>query len=141
MKLAYSRDNKIVLDSVWMECKITSSESSIMIMPPSFGVFVYGLYMEGGRFDRNLMCLQESLPRQVLDPMPCVWLKPIIASEYNPVSVYDCPLYRTSARAGTLSSSGHSTNYVLSIPGPCESEGDQAHWLRRGCAMLCMNDE
>ena len=143
VKLSYSRDNKIALDSLCIGCEITSNESNTITVPPSSGVFVYGLYMEGGRFDRSLMCLQESLPRQIQDPMPCVWLKPVIASEYNPVSVYDCPLYRTSARAGTLSTAGHSTNFVLSIHVPCKGEGEegQAHWVRRGCAMLCMNDE
>ena len=36
----------------------------------------------------------ESLPRQLLAPMPSIWLKPVITAEYNPTFVYNCPLYK-----------------------------------------------
>jgi dynein heavy chain len=122
-------------------CELTSyDKDSIKEFPPS-GAYIYGLFMEGGRFDRKKMCIEECLPRRLLDPVPAVWLKPVITAEYNPVSVYDCPLYKTSIRAGTLSTTGHSTNFVVSLPVPYQGEKGQEHWIRRGCAMLCMPDE
>ena len=68
------------------------------------------------------MTMVESMPRQLLAPMPSIWLKPVITAEYNPTFVYNCPLYKTSIRAGTLSTTGHSTNFVVALPVPTAEE-------------------
>ena len=120
---------------------MTALDRNSITSPPLYGAYVYGLYMEGGRFDRVQMCVEESLPRVLLDPLPCIWLKPVVAAEYRPVNTYECPLYKTSARAGTLSTTGHSTNFVVALPIPCGEINSPDHWVRRGCAMLCMQDE
>lgn len=139
VKQTYSRDFKIAVDTLRIGCEMTGVDPKDIENPPNIGAFVYGLFMEGGRFNRKLMKMDDSLPRQLLDPMPCIWLKPVITADYNPVSVYDCPLYKTSIRAGTLSTTGHSTNFVVALPIP--SDLAQDHWVRRGCAMLCMRDD
>lgn len=139
VKQTYSRDYKIAVDTLRIGCEMTPLDARDIDEPPVTGAYVYGLFMEGGRFNRGAMRMDDSLPRQLLDSMPCIWLKPVVTAEYNPVSVYDCPLYKTSLRAGTLSTTGHSTNFVVSLPIPTVSPQD--YWIRRGCAMLCMQDE
>ena len=48
--------------------------------------------------------------------MPTIWLKPCLDTEnLQQLGEYMCPTYKTSIRKGTLSTTGHSTNYVRSF--------------------------
>jgi dynein heavy chain len=139
VKQTYSRDHKIAVDTLRIGCEMTSIDSKDITEGPESGAYIFGLYIEGARYDRGLSKIQESYPRQLLELMPCIWLKPVISEDYNPTNIYNCPLYKTSIRAGTLSTTGHSTNFVVALPIPSDMTED--HWIRRGCAMLLMSDD
>lgn len=51
---------------------------------------------------------------------------------------YKCPVYKTSVRAGVLSTTGQSTNYILAIDIPCSENETPDHWTLRGTALLSM---
>lgn len=108
---------------------------------PVDGVYIYGLYLTGGRWDSSKKALAESYSKILYDPMGSIWLKPteiININRHNPIR-YECPLYITSERFGTLKTTGHSTNYVLMIL--LDTELPVSHWIKRGLALLCqLND-
>lgn len=106
---------------------------------PDDGVYVYGMYLAGARWDRNKRLLAESYPKVLWDTMPIVWLKPSEAIHIVVGDRYVCPLYITSARFGTLKTTGHSTNYVLSLL--IDTDMPVSHWIKRGLALLCQLDD
>jgi len=68
--------------------------------------------------------------------MPIIHLIPTEQDkDFNKMpDIYVCPTYKTSDRKGTLSTTGHSTNFILSIY--LKSEKPKEFWVKRGVAMI-----
>ena len=106
---------------------------------PSEGIHVYGMYLEGCKWDHVNRVLGESDPKVLYSRMVMMWFKPVIKDRKNFKDIYECPLYKTTERRGTLSTTGHSTNFCLRVHLP--SAQPQSNWIKRGVAMVCsLND-
>lgn len=97
------------------------------------------MHLAGARWDMTKMCLEEAKPKVLFDPMPLIWIRPVKRMDISLRGRYECPLYITSERFGTLKTTGHSTNYVLSLM--LETKLPVAHWIKRGVALLCQLDD
>ncbi|XP_072930463.1 dynein axonemal heavy chain 6 isoform X2 [Epargyreus clarus] len=100
---------------------------------PEDGVNIHGLFIDAARWDIRNNCLVDALPGQMNPPLPVVWFKPVLELP-KPDPRYEAPLYKTSERAGTLSTTGHSTNFVLPVLLPADMPSD--FWIIRGTALL-----
>ncbi|XP_037589527.1 dynein heavy chain 6, axonemal [Cebus imitator] len=105
---------------------------------PEDGVLVHGMFMDASRWDDKEMVIEDALPGQMNPMLPVVHFEPQQNYEPSP-TLYHSPLYKTGARAGTLSTTGHSTNFVVTILLPSKRSKD--YWIAKGSALLCQLSE
>ena len=103
--------------------------------------------MEAARWNRDLMQLDESYPKILFDSLPIIYFRPVLKTSYEAenkknvkkTEVYDCPVYKTTERRGILSTTGHSTNFVMYMQLDCMNI--PTHYINRGTACLCQLDD
>jgi hypothetical protein len=127
---------------------------------PTDGCAVYGLFLEGCRWDGS--SLNESFPKELYTSACLLLIIRIYKDSRNPwrnrtfaemppillipepnhvkaeTGIYECPVYKTIQRAGTLSTTGHSTNFILTMEIPTREP--QEHWTIQGVALICALD-
>lgn len=154
---AHARQTKTAIDTLVFRTSVLPTDETQITTAPATGACkfscpimffaeeltfarldIYGLFLEGARWDRTAGCVAESMPGELFAAMPAIWLQPQVNSIPLASDAYTCPLYKTSTRAGTLSTTGHSTNYVVSLHLTSQQASD--HWIRRGVALLCQPD-
>ncbi|KAL0216159.1 hypothetical protein P9112_008343 [Eukaryota sp. TZLM1-RC] len=133
----HARKYKIPIDTLSFRFEFLSDSSQIDLSKD--GVFVDGLYMESGAWvweeDKSFGYVDEPVEGVLYSKMPLVHFIPVENYKGDDFA-YLAPLYKTIERRGVLSTTGHSTNYVLSIEIPTKK--DKSHWISRGCALILL---
>nr|KAI8726418.1 dynein heavy chain 6; axonemal [Biomphalaria glabrata] len=132
--LPYSREEALVMEQLRTVKKGETIPMDQNLDVPDDGVLVHGLYMDGFAWDWDHMTVGDQLKGQMQANLPVMHMDPRL--DYEPdLSLYPAPLYKTAARAGTLSTTGHSTNFVVTVHLP--SSNTQDYWIAKGAALLC----
>ena len=121
---------------------------------PEDGAYIWGLQLEGARFCKITHAVADSHPRELYSALPIMHLSPAQNRPYTMSNIYRCPVYKTLLRAGILSTTGHSTNFVCWVELPSleptvfrdslVSEtnaavklADAEKWIKAGVALFC----
>uniref|UniRef100_A0A3Q3E168 Dynein, axonemal, heavy chain 1 n=1 Tax=Labrus bergylta TaxID=56723 RepID=A0A3Q3E168_9LABR len=134
----YARRSGFSIDTIGFDFEVVEKPVSEITEKPSSGCYIHGLFLEGARWDKQECQLTDSRPKELYTEMSVIRLIPEPNRKPPPTGVYVCPIYKTLTRAGTLSTTGHSTNYVIAVELPTDQS--QGHWIKRGVALICALD-
>jgi len=149
----YARKYAVAIDTVDFDFvilqkipTIVDGEQSDITEKPDDGCYIYGAFLEGARWDATEHCLVESRPKELFVDFPAIHLNPLVGRTTPKEGIYSCPMYKTTTRAGILSTTGHSTNFVLMVEVPSKEpcsgnfhkyvETYSAHWIKRAVALF-----
>lgn len=132
----YARKHMVAIDGLSFKFKILTTAIEEIKEGPQDGVIIYGLYIEGARFDMELMEVVESKLGKMYDLLPPIHFQPELNHRQAP-NTYACPVYKTAVRKGVLSTTGMSTNYVVPVELPIMDGQSENKWILAGVAALC----
>jgi dynein heavy chain len=96
----------------------------------SEGVYVYGLFLEGCRWDGKQNKLVDSDPKKLYTPLPVLEVTGVLQKDKVTKGVYEAPTYRVKKRTGL--------NFISTFP--LRTEDPPSKWVMRGVALLCSVD-
>ena len=131
----YSRKNNIAIDRLNFQFNIKDDRTYKDIKEkPEDGCLIYGLYLEGCKWDYATHRLEESDPKKLFVDVPLILLLPQCDRVTPKDGIYMCPVYKVLSRSGTLMTTGHSTNYVMLMELPSDQSQDK--WIKAGVAVF-----
>lgn len=132
----YARRNNVPIDRVNFDYNMLDKITHEDIKEaPADGCMIYGLFLEGCKWDYDNSALAESDPKKLFVDLPLMHLTPIVDRKKPEDGIYMTPMYRVLSRTGTLSTTGHSTNFVIMLE--LSSKEDQDKWILAGVACMC----
>jgi dynein heavy chain len=104
---------------------------------PKDGAYIWGLYLEGGKWDEEKGTLCEPEVMELYVPMPVIHFKPISKRAKPPQSIYECPCYYYPIRKGTVERDSYMMKVDLKMTSDFSSPlSKQDFWIKRGTALL-----
>jgi dynein heavy chain len=131
----FARKTKKAIDAISFGFHVLDRRADAIAERPKDGIYVHGLYLEGARWDGARHSLVDSKPKELFTSFPVMWLLPEEERKIPEQGVYRCPIYKTLTRAGQLSTTGHSTNFVLYVEIPTTTP--ESKWIKAGVALFC----
>ena len=148
----HSRTHSVPIDKLsydFIMAKETIKE--ITCKPRKGGCYITGLFLQGATWSKEKQSLEDPVPKELFSKMPLIHLLPVEDRQATKEGIYRCPVYKILTRTGTLSTTGHSTNFVCWIEIPSNKRtiyrnslvsetnvqmkfADQDYWIRAGVA-------
>uniref|UniRef100_A0A2R9AUA6 Dynein axonemal heavy chain 14 n=1 Tax=Pan paniscus TaxID=9597 RepID=A0A2R9AUA6_PANPA len=112
------------------------------------GVYIFGLFIEGARWNHEQKILEDSLPLEMCCDFPDIYFLPTKISTKTPnasnqtdseLYAFECPVYQTPERSRILATTGLPTNFLTSVY--LSTKKPPSHWITMRVALLCEKNE
>jgi len=136
-----NKANKWALDDVTYHTEVTQYMHEEQVRsPPQNGVYVHGLYLDGGAWSKQEGTLVESAPKTLFIDLPVLWVSANTISEQNKtnqemfgsIGPYRAPCYKYPSRTDRY--------LIFMVNLKCTTERNPKYWILRGVALLCNTD-
>ncbi|XP_056152705.1 dynein axonemal heavy chain 17-like [Lampris incognitus] len=97
-----ARKNKWPLDNMSLSVEVTKKNREDLTSPPREGAIIYGLFMEGARWDTQAGLIAPARLKELTPRMPVIFVKAVPADRLKTTDVYECPVYKTRERGSTF---------------------------------------
>ncbi|XP_030631015.1 dynein heavy chain 17, axonemal-like [Chanos chanos] len=97
-----ARKNEWPLDKMCLAVEVTKKNREDMTSPPREGAYVYGLFMEGARWDTQTGVISDARLKELTPAMPVIFIKAIPVDRQETKNIYECPVYKTRTRGPTF---------------------------------------
>ncbi|XP_061694561.1 dynein axonemal heavy chain 11 [Syngnathoides biaculeatus] len=120
-----ARKNEWPLDKVNLTVDVTKKFKEELNQPAREGAYVYGLHIEGARWDTQAGVITEARLKELTPAMPVMSVRAVPNDRQETRNIYQCPLYRTKLRGPT---------YVCTLS--LKTRERPAKWVLAGVALL-----
>merc|ERR1712154_371022 len=126
------------LDDVVTHTEVLAYDLERVKDVPDEGQNIFGLFIEGARWNRGEGKLDESEPKKLFQPMPVIYVSAVTAKErkaggkndYGQYGPYDCAVYKYPKR---------NDRYLL-FRLNLKTDIHPSHWKLRGVCLLCSTE-
>lgn len=134
----HSKTDKWALDDVVYHTEVTNFERPEQVRsPPSEGVYIYGLFMDGASWNKTDGTIVESEPKKLFTSLPVLFVSSLSKElehksrkdTYGALGPYLCPCYKYPARTDRY--------LIFMVTMKCPASRAPRHWGLRGVALLC----
>ena len=128
------RRKGIALDKATLYTDVTKMTSPSDVKErPQDGCFVYGLYLEGARWNMDKNCLDYQKPKELVVEMPLVQVIPVQANKLKLRGTIKTPVYVTQARRNAMGKG-------LVFEADINTDMHPSHWILQGVAIVLNTD-
>jgi dynein heavy chain len=128
------RKKGIALDKATLYTDVTRMKSPEEVkQKPEDGCYVYGLYLEGARWNIDKNCLDYQNPKEIVVEMPLIQVIPVQANKLKLRGTIKTPVYVTQARRNAMSQG-------LVFEADINTDMHPSHWILQGVAIVLNTD-
>ena len=101
---------------------------------PTFGCYVYGLYLEGASWSIDQDCIVPQSPKELITELPILQIHPVEITKLKLKDTIKVPVYITQSRRNAAGV-GHVFDADL------RTDEHPSHWILQGIAVVLNTDD